>query len=428
MDGLSGALGELARDVATDGPVDPASLWRRGRRRVRVRRALAGSAAVVLALLAVGLGAAGPEPRLISPAGSPHAPGIPDRVEDPPGWLPVGNVGPLSVLGVGRRHGQEQLFGIGADSGRYRYLDTGSRVPGTPVALSPNGRWVAYWAGHGGVVTSLGVLDTLHGTTSGLDGGSSTKQGLQPGPLVWLDDRTVLLEFGQRHRKGSSVVVPAASRQTETFRPDGDGPSVHVLDPNSGFWSRARDGRLLVPLSTPDPGGTEPVVFVGYDGSLDAVGTDFELPPGGYRSVSRSGDTVVALGYTGATGHAGLLSGTVPALGGVTALHDVGDLRVGTLLGWHSDHTILVTGWRHAATGRASLFEADVATGTVRRIGDAGDDVDVVAAMASDLVEKPLVEAHPPHGLDPGLVSKAAAGAVIAAVAGLLWWRRRGAA
>lgn len=427
MNDLGTALRELAREAEPATTPDSGDLWRRGRRRVRARRlgAIGVAAGLVLAVGAVG--SAGPEPRLISPASAPHAPGIPNRVEDPPGWLPVGNVGPLSVLGVGRRHGQEQLFGIGADSGRYRYLDAGSRIPGTPVALSPNGRWVAYWAGHGGVVTSLGVLDTLHGTTSGLDGGSSTKQGLEPGPLTWLDDRTVLLELGQRHKSGNSVVVPEASRQTETFQPDGDGPTVRAIDPNSGVWSRGHDGTLLVPLSKPDAGLEAPVEFIGYDGALNAHG-EFRLPPGGYGSVSRSDNYVVAVGHTGTEGHVGLLAGMVDPLGGVTALHDVGDLRVGTLLGWRNEHSVLLTGWRHEARGKAGLFEADLTSGKVDRLGDAGDDVDVVMAVAKDLLEKPLVAANPPRGPDPRLVRGLGLGGVALLIGGYWIRRRRGRA
>lgn len=171
-----------------------------------------------------------------------------------------------------------------------------------------------------------------------------------------------------------------------------------------------------------------PVSFIGYDRSLNAVGTEFVLPSGGYQSVSRSGDTVVAIGYTGSPGQSRLLAGVVPALGGVTQLHDVGDLRPGLLLGWHSDHTVLLTAWQHAVKGRPSLFEVDLRTGTVRRVGDAGDDVDVVLAVAGDLLENPFVSARPPHGLDPVLVRSAAGGALALAVVGLLWWRRRGAA
>ena len=426
MDGLGGALRELSRRAEVPAAVDAHDLWRDGRRRVRVRRALAATAAVLLVLLAIGVGVAGPEPRLVSPAGSPHSPGIPERVEDPPGWLPVGHVGPLSVLGVGHRHGKEQLFGIGAATGKYRFLDAGDRIPGTPVALSPNGRWVAYWAGHDGVVTALTVLDTRNGTLSGLDGGARTSLGLEPGPITWLGDDTVLLEFGQRHKQGNGVVVPESSRTTETFEPAGGGSTVRDLDPNSGVWSHARDGHLLVPLSVADPSSTAPVTFIGYDRSPSAIGTEFHLPPGGYASVSRSGDTVVAVGYTGSPGHVALLSGTVPPLGGAMTLHDVGDLRVGTLLGWHSDHSVLVTGWKHAPDGQASLFEADLSTGKVRRVGDAGDDVDVLARVAGDLLEKPFVAANPPHGVDPRLVRSGVAGlALVLAAVGVVWWRRR---
>jgi len=96
------------------------------------------------------------------------------------------------------------------------------------------------------------------------------------------------------------------------------------------------------------------------------------------------------------------------------------------LLGWHSDHSVLVTGWKHAPDGQASLFEADLATGKVRRVGDAGDDVDVLAGVASDLLAKPFVAANPPHGVDPRLVRSGVAGlALVLAAVGVVWWRRR---
>lgn len=428
MDDLGGALRTLARHVEVPSSPEPAELWTRGRSRVRRRRAAAVAAVVLVIVMGAAVATAGPEPRLISPASAPHSPGIPERVDAPPGWLPTGNVGPLSVIGVGLRHGTERLFGIGAASGRYRFLDAGDRVPGTPVALSPDGRRVAYWAGSKGVVRSLTTIDTVHGTKSRLDAGAWTPLGLHAGPLAWLDDGTVLLQFGQRRKQGSSTVVPDESKQTETFRPDGHEATTLLLDPHSAVWSHSREGLLLVPMSSPDPGATRPVDYVGFDRSLNATGTEFELPPGSYASVSRSGDTVVAVGHPGDQGDQSLLAGTVPPLGGVTTLHDVGALRIGSLLGWHSDRAVLVTGWRHSATGNASLFDVDIVTGKVRRVGSAGGDVSVLAAVASDLLEQPFVAASPPRGLDPGLVRSAAGGALALIVAGLLWWRRRGRA
>jgi hypothetical protein len=148
-------------------------------------------------------------------------------------------------------------------------------------------------------------------------------------------------------------------------------------------------------------------------------------PPRFSRQFTRSGELIVGVGSIVPGEHLSLVAGRVaPHLQDPT-VHDVGDLYVGTLLGWASADSVLVTGWQHAPNGQASLFEANVRTGKVKLVGDAGDDTDVVLAVASDLLEKPLVSGHPPHGINPEIIRFGGAAALFIVAVGLLLWRRR---
>jgi len=433
MTELGTALRELADRQQPVGGKDAADLWKQGRRRAAGRRAVSGAAVVALAVLVAGIGVAGPEPRLISPASEPHGPGIPNRVEDPPGWLkPTAygkRVGPLSVLARGMRHGRMELFGIDAKSGKYRFLPNGDiQVPGTPVALSPNGRYVAYWAGSDGkTVTSLTVFDTVTGTESGLSSGDENKYGYIAGALTWLNNKTVLLAFDEKTSPDDQTL--GLTHKVETFGVDGTGPDEASVSPQLVAWSRARDGSLLIPYAASAGRlASPPEIWQSLGSDLRQNGDFLSLPQGDYRQVSRSGNLSVAIGSTGAGGHTALLARHT--LNGdpnlfERDLRDVGDLYVGTFLGWRSADSVLVTGWQHAPNGQASLFEANVRTGKVKRVGDAGDDADVVLAVASDLLEKPLVEANPPTGLNPRIVHGLELALLLLLLACYRYWRRR---
>jgi hypothetical protein len=207
-------LGVLADRADAGAP--PTDLWQRGVRRRRRRVAVAAAVAVVAVL--AGGGAAGllaeattssyaPEPTTSHVHGA-----IPDRVQAPSPFLPeVGSrpLGPVAVVaGAERRTGlvgdHNGIFGIGALDGRYRFLplehrfDAGDSMVGggDQVALSPDGRYVAYWLADdsGDRVDGVAVYDTVHDRS--VTRTIASRLGLDPQGLAWSDDHTLLLGYG----------------------------------------------------------------------------------------------------------------------------------------------------------------------------------------------------------------------------------------
>ncbi|HSX69152.1 hypothetical protein [Nocardioides sp.] len=181
-------LADLAGDVASPGPADPAVLWRAGKRRQRRRTAAAGLAAC--AVLA-GIGATGlalPGTGLVTtpvPAVQGDTLRVPDRLHVPSAWLPTtaeeGPIGPLALVitgGVERDlvGGETAYVGVSAVTGQYRFLSlpglsTTGGAWGDTIALSADGRKLAYWYGGGGhsadefaiEADGIAVYDTVTG-------------------------------------------------------------------------------------------------------------------------------------------------------------------------------------------------------------------------------------------------------------------------
>lgn len=158
-------LADLAGDAASPAPVDPADLWRTGKRRQRRRTAAAGLAAC--AVLA-GIGATGlalPGTGLVAtpePAVQGDTLRVPEQLHKPSPWLPTteeeGPIGPLALVITG---GEERdliggnraaYVGVSAVTGEYRFLSlpglrTANGAWGDTIALSADGRKLAYWYG-----------------------------------------------------------------------------------------------------------------------------------------------------------------------------------------------------------------------------------------------------------------------------------------
>jgi hypothetical protein len=203
-------LPERLRELADDAPATlPATgLWQSGRRRHR-RRVVVGVALVgAVVSLAAGLGygdwrSRQPEP-VSPPVGSSGSMAVPDRLFNPSPWLPTTRApGRLvAVMSATRDHfpfgsDRNALAGVVAGSQTYRFLDLPGQAPeNTDVALSPDGRSLAYWVTQAegepvGAVVGVAVLDLTTGTVERHL--VPTRHGLAPMSLSWPDSRTVAM-------------------------------------------------------------------------------------------------------------------------------------------------------------------------------------------------------------------------------------------
>lgn len=157
-------LADLAGDAASPAPVDPAGLWRTGKRRQRRRTAAAGLAACAIV---AGIGATGlalPGTGLVAtpePAMQGDTLRVPEQLHKPSSWLPTteeeGPIGPLALVitgGVERDLiGSEPAYvGVSAVTGAYRFVSLPGLNPsggtwGDEIALNWDGTKLAYWYG-----------------------------------------------------------------------------------------------------------------------------------------------------------------------------------------------------------------------------------------------------------------------------------------
>ena len=411
---LGTALHELARE-SDPVAVNAGDIWARGRRRVRRQRLVVGSAAVVLVLLTGFAALAAPSRTVVMPAVAPHAPAVPKNIYLPDprlaGTAKEGPLGRLAVLGDAERDYGDfafstSVFGISATTGTYRFLDLPDQVLGTSVALSPDGRRVAYWTS--GPTTGKAYDDELPSGTPGHVGGFAiydsedgsvararfpSEHGLSEQNPFWVDSSTVAFEVWRKTTR-------TAARKVNTYLwTDSGTPRVttsNVRDVSS--LQRNRDGSLLTPLRSS-----------GYDGVIAGSG-GFEHQPGNrvrftsespetsFDGVSRSGDLVAAVPVDDSQeAYEPLKTGRVLANGTVPTLRRVGSLQDVQILGWRDARTVLVAGSQHRSD--ASLYAVDVGTGDVARIGLIDRTFlwsDMHLALAVDLVPEPLVHGRRP--------------------------------
>jgi hypothetical protein len=442
MDRLSGALRELARDVVPADPVEPGALWQQGRQRVRRRRA-AGAAVVVVAALLAGLaGLLVPQPTVVMPAGPVHEPALPKNVYTPSRWLAgtddEGPLGRLAVLSSALRGDEGGVFGISATTGEYRFLDLTDRVRNTDVALSSDGRLVAYWitgptAGTpypdepgGQAVGGIAIYDAETGRVRRAL--FSTDHGLSATAPVWHDERTVAVEERQKTSR------TGVARTGTYLWAVGDAAPHRVADVNAEVARRQlnRDGSFLLPTRS----GNVFETFALSDGQV-VPGPRLELPAQvtpetsaedtSYLSVSRSGD-LVAVVPNAADGYSNpLMVGTVGPDGRVASLELVDKVQAVEFLGWRDDHTALVLGT--PAGGPYRLLSADLREKTVHRLGTVGVSASSIGPqVAADLVSAPMVHGlRPPDPVDPRwrVAAVAVLMVIVGAVSAALIRRRR---
>lgn len=445
MDELGGALKELARQAQAPTPVDPAALWRQGRSRVRRRRIVIAATAVVLAVLG-SLAVVRPEPRVVMPAGSPHAPAIPENIYRPNRFLAgVSKAGPPGRLAVivpgsgdqGHRYGR--WYGISATTGAYVALDLPGLATDSAMRLSPDGYRLAYWvtgptrkktfgpptpSDAGGPLpdrpaAGVAVYDTRDGTV--VKHPALTDFGLATDVvdvgLYWLDDDTLYVANGVRtgsnsandfsaylwtYRSGERRLVSTGLADDVALAPAGPGDRV----------TRGVNGRYTVVDPDLRPAGASVLVPV-HETVPDAV--------------SIWGDRVVKTGDDGG-GFDRLLTGVLDPRGQVR-LVTVGKLVYPHLLGWLSPARVLVSAFARAGNldSTRGLYSVDLATQQVSRIGDVSSDLgDDSMQVATSLLGNALVHGRkPPSLVDVFRVPLVIGGVGLLAVTGWLVVRRR---
>jgi hypothetical protein len=231
-----------------------------------------GASAAVAFLLVV-FGAAGllrPTASTVGPTGDPDSLGaLPTQLYIPSRWLPGTDghpIGPLAVVASAERgwSGTTDYVGVSATTGEYRFLDLpglASDVGGDEPALSPSGRYVAYWFGGdpdgdaapvegGRPVVGVAVYDTVTGDVH--KHGLRTEHGLHPEKLLWADEERLYLQAGQIH--GTSEMDRSSSRtEGDGWFWEVGGSEVRQVDiPGVAAWGSpsATDGfgRLLFAL------------------------------------------------------------------------------------------------------------------------------------------------------------------------------------
>ncbi|MGY2875144.1 hypothetical protein ACVW00_002334 [Marmoricola sp. URHA0025 HA25] len=446
MSELGGALRELAREAVPTAHDDARELWARGRRRVGRRRVVVVSVGLLLAVVAGWVALAAPSRTVVMPAGDPHPPAVPENIYSPDprlaGTAQDGPLGRLAVLGGGERDFGDftfsnAVFGISATTGAYRFLDLPGQVLGTPVALSPDGRRVAYWTS--GPTTGTAYDDeTPRGTPRHVGGfaiydtedGSVARapfvseHGLSEQVPFWVDSSTVAFEVWWKTTR-------TAARKVHTYFWAGSAaPVVTTSDvPDISSLQRSRDGSLLTPVRS---GGYDGLVvasggFVHRPG--DRVRFASESPQASFDAVSRSGDLVAVVPADTEKVYRPLDAGRAQSDGTVPALRRVGELQYVEILGWRDARTVLATGSESSAS--ASLFTADLQSGDLREIGKVDPELvasDNQLSVATDLVAEPLVHGRrppvPPDRAWIGIATLVGAGGILVAL--LLWRRRRG--
>jgi hypothetical protein len=434
---LHDRLADLAGDAPRGGPVP--DLWDRAVRHHRVRRAGTVAIAAVAVLALVALGAldwwrARPEP---APAGS--APALPTRIWMPDKWLPgTDDAGPLGQLAAlqwavrGSWTGDEAGYaGISAATGEYRFLDLPDAVlegPG-PVALSPDGRHVAYWftgdtakspnSGSGPVV-GVAVYDTTTGEV--VRAAIPTEHGLSVDAVAWLDERRVVFTYGHWDGGDGDPEMDQSSGTTV--------PGIQVWDFQAGTEPARLPGSRAVDSGIEYAG--EGRVVTSANGWVVVVG------PGGSRlptlvatghqegasAIDRDADRVAWPG--GAANPSSVLISPLGE-GAFRRLAVPGTRKTYRLAGWPDPRHVAAVQRVGDGYDRTVLRLVDVATGEATEVlrypvGSNG----YATHLATDLLRTPSVQRpRPPDPLDPRKLTGAAVAVVLGALLAVVAWRRR---
>lgn len=432
MDELGGALKELARQVQAPTPVDPAALWAQGRVRARRRRIALAATAIAVAVLG-SLAVTRPEPRVVMPAGSPHAPAVPENIYEPDRFLagvsgegPPGRLAVIAPTSGDEDHYFGMWFGISATTGAYRRLDLPGLATDSPMRLSPDGTRIAYWvtgptrrkdfgprtnSSAGGPlparpVAGVAVYDALDGSVVRQlipsDYGLRVEDATS---LSWLGDRDLV--FGYAAATGTNS---AKGGGAHLWTPGVSSPRPIAGDP----FAEAR----YVPAFPPTRyvkmnDATAPYVVV--DRQARPTGTVLRTREGDGvpDAVSFSPRWVVKLGVTDTPAISRVFVGNPPRDGAVVDLTPVGKIVFPHFLGWQSASRLLVSAvpakerdgtlemiQEGPGADVRALYSVDLDAKTVHRLGRIDFDLDHTRVQVADsLLGDPMVPGRRPPSL-----------------------------
>ncbi len=429
----------------------PEDLWRRGRRR-HLRRSVAG--ATVAAVMAVAVGVVGgqvwswTERQMTDPVDTPGPELVlPDHVFTPSPWLEgtddAGPIGPLvALIGGPRRHrtnlwAYERVDGIAgiSASGDYRYLDlpgwVGFRSPWeTKVVLSPDGRYVAYWAvgatadepvpGEGDTVArAAAVYDTVTGRTDRREIGST--HGLAPQGIAWAGE-AVRMSYRERRGPGTQGETPAP-RPAGYASWDARDASWSVIEEPEELLSRyaAQGAGHVVGYSNQDPLDHE---LVGPDGVERTFRIPLSLSVGPVPSPDGRRVAGLGAGPDQGTPARPILVADLDRLDGRgrVVTRQVPGFEAYVVHGWRDDSHVIAEQWNGAG-----LYSVDVRTGEATLLMTPVDlDVGQGLQVAHEAWQAPVVSAEEPRWpWDPRLRVALVAGAVLLGWVTVRAWRRR---
>lgn len=441
MTGLKDALQELADRPRPDagGQAAPAELWTRGVRRYRWRAAAAAVATIAVVAAGAGIGVLVNHSQDIAPTGGtsgahlPKSVGVPDPGSA--GTDDAGPLGPLAVLWQASRHGQDGngIFGISASTGTYRFLDLPKIAGPSDVALSPDGREVAYWTTGpvtGEPITPVGIPDDRMATVTGIARYDTvtgktrfrpiaSPHGLDPEGIQWSDDDIVLFQYGR-------VISRTSADGIATWSWGVGGEPHRVTKPvDLDAWTPTRNGghgfATAAGFSWLPAGATRRDEATAIRG-IPAVGWAALTTSGAYVAGIRAGPQP---GYF--NGKGGLRVGRLRA-GAVHQMRRIRGVRPAVIVGWTDRKTLIVVTTVSSSDVPHRLVSIDVATDDIHEVGTVrnpqGWPVD--PQYATSLLTRPFV-ARPVPVLGESHWRAAGWGALVAVVlvGGFVLWRRR---
>ena len=393
-------LAELA-DVTPPGS-PPGDLWDRGVRRRRVVAASRVAVALVFFLL-VGLGGwTWHASRPIEPADPQGEPHLPDRFYVPSPWVRSleSPSGALVAIGTAVRksllHTQLAVYGVTASSGQYGFLDLedAASFDGRDPALSPTGRYVAYWlrsrpsdSSNADGVGGVGVYDGVTGQTRFYR--QASPHGLAPWTLAWVGASDLVIDFDRWRTGGAggAADTPSALRWSmgsPSPRPLSASVTEHV-DPSAGITSSGNGTWLVAPFLVDK---ADRVV------RISGVGTPYgaEVSPGRHWLAAlhgRGSPSRVAVHVLVSKGRNRIHATPVRLL--------PTQQKYLSLLGWVDEDHLAGEAAAPGATFRRLVVALDVRTGETTTLVRPGS----LPILATGFLDAPIVPASPPpHPLD----------------------------